>query len=98
MVARWLWWGLWNVVLQRCVHIQKPFLENVVTTSYETLSWFIYNVFTTLPERDIVSWDSNTEKLNCRHSFDTWNTETDTFDGEKNRNYWLHLDTFTLKS
>ena len=38
---------------------------------------------------------SNTEKLNCRHSFDTWNTEIDNLCGEKPRNYWLHLHVYT---
>ena len=59
---------MWNVVIQLCVHIKKTFLENVVTKSYRTLSWQLYNVFTTLPEHVIVSWEFRPEVLRNRRS------------------------------
>ena len=79
------------VVVVNCHTLKITFNRNQPTTAR-------INPNIQLTYRVDVYIHSNTEKLNCRHSFDTWNTEIDNLCGEKPRNYWLHLDMFTLKS
>ena len=76
------------VVIVNCETLKITFTRNQPTTGR-------INPNIQLTYHVDVDIHSNTEKLNCRHSFDTWNTEIDT---EKPRYYWLQLDTFTLKS